>query len=109
MRQNPYSDVNITAVNSAIQLGNGNVVNRSFVGLAEDLGQLSQAIAASDLTEEEKMSAIADIETINGQLAKPNPSREIIKIAWGALTNGKAASLIRSGEGIVRAIEAMTA
>ena len=106
VRQNPYSNVNITAVNSAVQLGNGNVVNESFVDLAEKLAQLCQAIAASDLTEEEKMSAIADIETINGQLAKPSPSKEIIEIAWDALANGNAASLIRSGAGIVQAIEA---
>ena len=41
VRQNPYSNVNITAVNSAVQLGNGNVVNESFIGLAEELELLS--------------------------------------------------------------------
>ena len=102
MRQSPYSNVNITAVNSAVQLGNGNVVNESFVGLAEELERLTQAIAESDLSSEEKVAAIADIETINGQLAKPNPSKEIIKIAWRTLANSKAASLIQSASGLVK-------
>ena len=102
MRQNPYSNVNITAVNSAVQLGNGNVVHKSFVGLANELEQLGQAVAASDLSEEEKVEAIAEIETINGQLAKPSPNKEIIKIAWSTLTNSKVASLIQSASGLVK-------
>ena len=105
MRRNPYSDVNITAVNSAVQLGTGNVVNASFVGLAEDLDRLSKAVAALDMEEEEKLSVIADIETINGQLAKPTPNKSIVKAAWDAITNSKAAALIQSGSGIMRAIE----
>ena len=100
MRQNPYSNVNITAVNSAVQLGSGNVVNESFVGLAEDLERFVQAITESDLPEGEKLSAIGDVETINGQLAKPNPSKEILKMAWNSLQNGKAATLIQSVAGL---------
>ena len=81
------------------------MVRESFIGLANELEQLSQAIAQSDLTEDEKLSAIADIETINGQLAKPEPNRSIVKTAWDAITNSKAAALIQSGSGIMRAIE----
>ena len=105
MRQSPYSNVNITAVNSAVQLGNGNVVNESFVGLANELEDLRQAIVESNLAEEDKMVAIAEIETINGQLAKPNPSKEIIKIAWNALKNSKAATLIQSAAGLAKISE----
>lgn len=107
MRQNPYSNVNITAVNSAVQLGSGNVVNESFVGLAEELDQLVQAITVSNLPEEEKLSSIGDIETINGQLAKPNPSKEILKIAWANLQSGKAASLVQSVLGLQKFAEAL--
>ena len=105
MRQSPYSNVNITAVNSAVQLGDGNVVNKSFVGLAEELAQLGRAISTSDLSDEQKMSAIAEIETINGQLAKPNPSKEIIKIAWDSLTTGKAAAVVQSVAGLAKAVQ----
>lgn len=105
MRQNPYSNVNITAVNSAVQLGSGNVVNESFVGLAEELDRLSKAVASSAMAEEEKLSIIADIETINGQLAKPMPHKAIVKAAWDAVTSSKAAALIQSGSRIMKAIE----
>ena len=96
MRESPYSNVNITAVNSAVQLGNGNVVHKSFVGLANDLDDLRRGIDESELTDEEKMSAIAEIETINSQLAKPEPNKSIIKMALDGLTSGKAAHLVQS-------------
>ena len=104
MRQNPYSNLNITAVNSAVQLGSGNVVRESFVGLANELERLAHTIAESGLTEEEKMSAIADIETINGQLAKPTPNKNIVRMAWDTISKGKAASLINAGSAITRSV-----
>ena len=106
MRENPYASLNITAVNSAIQLGNGNVVNKSFVGLANELDKLRIAISESDMTEEEKLSAVADLETINGQLAKPVPNKNIIRMAWDALSSGKAAELIQKGAAAANAIQA---
>ena len=105
MRQNPYSNLNITAVNSAVQLGSRNVVQESFVGLANELELLAHTITESELTEEEKMSAIADIETINGQLAKPMPNKSIVRMAWDAIANSKAASLVNVGSVITRGIE----
>ena len=107
MRESPYSNVNITAVNSAVQLGNGNVVRESFVDLANDLDELRQAITRSDLTEEDKLSSIADIETINGQLAKSTPNKSILRTAWEAITSSKAASLVKSGNAIAKAMEDM--
>ena len=104
-RQNPYSNLNITAVNSAVQLGSGNIVRESFVGLANELEQLTEAITESNLTDEEKISAIGDIETINGQLAKPAPNKSIIKMAWDAIKGSKAAALVQTGPAIVQAIE----
>jgi len=41
------------------------------------------------------MSAIAEIETINSQLAKPEPNKPIIKLALDGLTSGKAAHLVQ--------------
>lgn len=107
MRENPYASLNITAVNSAVQLGNGNVVNESFVGLARELTQLSNSVAASDMSDEEKLGAIADIETINGQLAKPSPNPSIVKAAWDAITSSKAVALIKSGSAVQKAIQAI--
>ena len=105
MRESPYANVNITAVNSAVQLGDGNVVRESFVGLAKDLEQDRRAIEESDLTEDDKMSAIAEIETVNSQLAKPEPSKPIIKMALGSLASGKAAHLVQSIGTLSRFVE----
>ena len=107
VRQSPYSNINITAVNSAVQLGSGNVVHKSFVGLAGELEQLAKSIAGADISEEEKVSIVADIETINGQLAKPKPNKDIVRTAWHAITNSRAAILITSGSAIMRAIESI--
>ena len=105
MRENPYASLNITAVNSAVQLGNGNVVNESFIGLAKELDNLRVAISASDMAEEEKLSAVADLESINGQLAKPMPNKNIIRMAWDAVSSGKAAELIQQGSAAATAIQ----
>ena len=102
MRQSPYSNVNITAVNSAVQLGNGNVVSESFVGIAEELESLTQAVARSELTEEEKLSVISDIDTINSQLAKQNPNSGIIESAWNTIANGKAGAFVKSAAGFAK-------
>ncbi|MCY4448375.1 MAG: hypothetical protein OXE02_05985 [Chloroflexi bacterium] len=109
MRESPYSHVNITALNSAVQLGNGNVVRESFVGLANELAELQQAIVESDFTEEEKVSSIADIETITDQLAKSAPNKSILRSAWEAITSSKAASLVQTGNAIAKTIEEVDA
>ena len=105
MRESPYANVNITAVNSAVQLGNGNVVRESFVSLAKDLEQDRRVIEESELTEDDKMSAIAEIETINSQLAKPEPNKPIIKMALDSITSGKAAHLVQSIGTLSRFVE----
>ena len=107
MRENPYASLNITAVNSAVQLGNGNVVNESFVGLARELDSLRQAISLSEASEEDKLAAIAELETINGQLAKQVPNKNIVKMAWDTIANSKLAPLIHSGSTVINAIEAL--
>ena len=80
-------------------------MNESFVGLAEELSRLSDSVVESGMSEEEKLSVIADIETINGQIAKPSPNPSIVKAAWDAITGSKALALIKSGSAIYKAIE----
>ena len=108
-REDPYSNINITALHSVVQMGNGNIVRESFLNLAKELDQLSQAITESDLTAEDKVSSIADIETITGQLAKSMPNKSILRAAWGAITSSKAASLVQAGSAITKAIEEINA
>lgn len=107
VRQSPYSNINITAVNSAVQLGSGNVVQESFVGLANELEELAKSVVEADLSDEDKISIVADIETINGQLAKPEPNKDIVRTAWRAITSSKAAMFITSVSAIVRAMDSI--
>ena len=65
-----------------ITVGDGNQVNAKFGELGQALADLRKAVAESDASEAEKMGLVADIETIQSQLAKPEPNRGIIKAAW---------------------------
>src|SRR5213594_1127837 len=58
-----------------ITLGDGNQINAKFGSLGESLAELREAITNSDAAEADKMSLIADIDTIESQLAKPQPNR----------------------------------
>jgi hypothetical protein len=65
-----------------ITLGDGNQINAKFGDLGQSLAELREAITKSEAPEAEKMGLVADIETIQSQLAKPEPNRGIIKAAW---------------------------
>src|SRR5436309_649986 len=66
-----------------ITVGDGNQINAQFGELGEALAELRNAITASDAPEADKMVLVADIDTIQSQLAKPEPNRKIIGAAWG--------------------------
>jgi hypothetical protein len=98
---NAFSNINITTLNSVVAVGNGNaqkLVQRGFEPIIRELDALQQAITDSELPEERKISAIADVQTIEYQLAKPQVNRSILKEAWTgvekAVTVGKAAELV---------------
>lgn len=74
-----------------ITLGDGNQINAQFGELGKALAELREAITTSDAPEARKMSLVADIDTIQSQLAKPEPNRKIIGVAWEAV---KAAATI---------------
>jgi hypothetical protein len=65
-----------------ITLGDGNQINAKFTELGQSLAELREAITESKAPESEKMTLVADIETIQSQLAKPEPNQTIIRSAW---------------------------
>ncbi|MCY4475760.1 MAG: hypothetical protein OXC83_10060 [Chloroflexi bacterium] len=105
VKPSPYANINISASNSVVQLGDGNVVNKSYVGLFDDLNALSDEITSSDLDDEDKVSSIADIETIKNQLAKPEPDKSIIGMALDSLKNGATGKVISGIPKIVDSLE----
>lgn len=75
-----------------ITVGDGNQVNAKFAELGEALAELRGAVTRSDATEGDKMAVVADIDTIQSQLAKPEPTKSIIKSAWEAVKGAAAVS-----------------
>src|SRR5882762_7079375 len=60
-----------------ITLGDGNQINAKFGDLGQSLAELREAITKSDAPDTQKMNLVADIETIQSQLAKPEPNCDI--------------------------------
>lgn len=84
-----------------ITLGDGNQINAKFGELGQSLADLREAIAKSSAPEADKMGLVADIDTIESQLAKPEPNRGIIRAAWETV---KAAGVINGCAGLVEKV-----
>lgn len=85
-RTSPYGGVNISNVQGVVVLGNQNsVIQNKFESLATELGQLRREVATSPLSDEDKVAVIAEIQTVESQLAKREPNRSIIQQAWASV------------------------
>jgi hypothetical protein len=85
-----------------ITLGDGNQVDAKFGDLGQSLAELRSAITSSKVPESTKLEFVADIDTIQSQLAKPAPNPTIIKSAWevvkgAAAINGCTALVAKVG------------
>ncbi len=81
-----YEGINVRAIGSVVVVGGDNVVNASYTDLYGALGILGESIKTSDkLTEEQKLNAQADIETIKSQIVKSDPDRTIVQRSWDDL------------------------
>ncbi|MDZ7266886.1 MAG: hypothetical protein ONB48_06085 [candidate division KSB1 bacterium] len=65
-----------------ITLGDGNQINAQFSDLGSALADLRNEIVRSAANEADKLALVADIDTIQSQLAKPTPNKGIIAAAW---------------------------
>lgn len=89
-----------------ITLGDGNQINAQFGELGEALAELRDTITKSNATEKDKMSLVADIDTIQSQLAKPEPNRRIIHGAWETI---KGAAAIQGCTSLLERVTALIA
>lgn len=81
-----FQGINIQATGqNIITLGDGNQINAQFSDLGNLLVELRKEIINADIPEDEKMTVIPDIDTIQAQLARPTPDKNIIKLAWERL------------------------
>ena len=89
-----------------ITVGDGNQINAKFADLGNALADLRDAIIQSEAPEDTKMGFVADIETIQSQLAKPEPNRGILKAAWESI---KAAAAINGCATFVQKVSGLIA
>ena len=91
-----------------ITVGDGNQIDAKFGELGEAFAELRSAVTESQESDARKMGLVADIETIQSQLAKPEPNRGIIGAAWetvkaAAAING-CATLVVKVSGLIAAL-----
>ena len=79
-----YPGINIHATGAnVITLGDGNLVNVQYQQLFQRLSDLKGAITRSDqLTDDQKLEAAVDIETVKDQLVKSEPDPEVVRRLW---------------------------
>lgn len=78
-----FHDIKIEATGqNIITLGDGNQIDAKFSDLGQSLAELRSAITTSQVPESTKLEFVADIDTMQSQLAKPAPNATIIKTAW---------------------------
>lgn len=84
-----------------ITVGDGNQVNSKFADVAQELAELKEELRESpELGEAEKVAAIGDIDSIQSQLAKPEPNSSVITTLWEGVA--KACKLVELGERVAK-------
>jgi hypothetical protein len=81
------SGIKVTNIQGVTVIGDSNlVVNSQYLDLFRRLSALSEVVRTSDqLTDEEKLNYIKDMDTIKDQLAKSLPDKNIIRLVWEKL------------------------
>jgi len=71
-----------------ITLGDGNQVNARFRSAGEALAVLREAVkSTAELDDAEKLDLVADIDTMQGQLARAQPNKTVVQVLWAAIQN----------------------
>jgi hypothetical protein len=88
-----FAGINVQASGSSVvTFGDGNVVNVEYQQLFTQLADLRDRIADStELDDKQKFSTVVDIGTLQNQLAKEKPDKQVAKRLWGGIE--KAANL----------------
>jgi len=78
-----FSGINIEATGSVVTIGDGNQINIRYKEAAQALSELRHAISNStSISDTEKLDVVTDIDSIQDQLAKPQPNGSVIQILW---------------------------
>ncbi len=82
-----FQGVNIHATGqNIITLGDNNQVDARFESIGTKLIEFKDAVrSAADINDSVKLSVIADVDSIESQLAKPEPNRSVIQTIWSGI------------------------
>lgn len=86
-REESFARINVTNVHGVTVIGErNNIVNTESTDLARTLSELEKSIEKSNsLSDEEKINTLGDLATIQGQLAKTKPDKNIIRRVWAGI------------------------
>jgi hypothetical protein len=81
-----------------ITIGDGNQVEARFKDIGEALSRLANAIKASDeFDDSTKLDLVADINSMQDQLAKKKPNKTVLQSLWAGIeTAAKAAGIVKA-------------
>lgn len=79
------------------------MVNTEFRSLSTELETIKEEFGSSDLTDDEKLAVISDIDSLLAQLQKPSPSEPVVKCLWESIQKTAAvasitSALVKAGE-----------
>ena len=78
--------INISNIHGVTVVREGNVVNATFTDLSRVLSDAKAAIVAEpQLSDSQKLEAIADIDSLQSQLQKPDPDKSVIQKLWSGV------------------------
>ena len=82
-----FHGVNINATGqNIITVGDNNQVDARFESIANRLIAFKDAVRqARDVSDSDKVSIIADVDTMESQLAKPEPNRMVLRAVWAGV------------------------
>jgi hypothetical protein len=82
----PITGINITTIAGVTVVGDGNVVNTSLGDASAALADLRTLVLSSPaIADDDRLEAVSDIDSIQAQLQKPQPSREVVASLWDSV------------------------
>lgn len=78
--------INITNIGGITVVGDNNYVQTNSKELYQVLSEIKTSIlVTNEVNDKTKLEIKSDIETIQAQLAKENPAKDIIRLSWSSL------------------------
>ncbi len=94
--------VNVSAINSVVALGEGNVINANLTGLARDVAKLMEGVQGdATLTDEQRLECLVDLATMQTQLSRPHPAPAVLGTVW------KSVEAVSIAAGLIPLVEAV--